>query len=110
MNTAAVMIAADCAGAAMLPAGGISVAQRMISSFQKAGVDTIALVTGSKDKLFEKQLTQSGVLFLHNNRPEDRTASVKLGLDYMSGSCERLFVLTADRPLLSPNTLRELLF
>ncbi|MBR2048367.1 MAG: NTP transferase domain-containing protein [Oscillospiraceae bacterium] len=109
MYIGAVIIAAGCGSAPMLPAGGISVAQRMVAAFQKAGVDLIALVTGPEDKKLEKQLAQPGLVFLHNETPEDRLASRRLGLEYLRGKCQRIFLTPADRPLIAPETVSEML-
>lgn len=109
VDTGAVIIAADRAETVLLPAGGSTVAQRMISTFQKAGVGVIAVITGPQDKKLEKQLSRPGVLFLKNPRPYDRDTSLKLGLEYMRDKCERVFLLDADRPLLQPETLEALL-
>ena len=109
METGAVIIAAGYGNVPMLPAGGISVAQRMVAAFQKAGVDLIALVTGPEDKKLEKQLAQPGLVFLHNETPEDRLVSRKLGFEYLRSKCERIFLICADRPLVAPETILEVL-
>lgn len=109
MYIGAVIIAAGCGDAPMLPAGGISVAQRMVAAFQKAGVDLIALVTGPEDKKLEKQLAQPGLVFLHNEIPEDRLTSRKLGFGYLRSKCKRIFLISADRPLVAPETVSEML-
>ena len=50
---------------ALLPAvGAISSGQRMISAFQCADVSMVGLVVGPEDKKQERQLAQSGVIFL----------------------------------------------
>lgn len=109
MYTGAVIIAAGYGSVPMLPAGGISVAQRMVAAFQKAGVDLIVLVTGPEDKKLEKQLAQPGLVFLHNETPEDRFVSRKLAFGYLRSKCERIFLICADRPLVAPETVSEML-
>lgn len=109
MYTGAVIIAAGCGSAPMLPAGGISVTQRMVAAFQKGGVDLIALVTGAEDKKLEKQLAQPGLVFLHNEMPEDRQTSRALGLGYLRSKCHKIFFVSADRPLIAPETISEML-
>lgn len=105
----AVLLAAGCGSAPMHPAGGISVVQRMVAAFQKAGVDVIALVTGPEDKRLEKQLAQPGLIFLHNEAQENTLASRKMGLGNLRGKCQRIFLTSADRPLIAPETISEML-
>lgn len=109
MYIGAVILAAGCGSAPTLPAGGISVTQRMVAAFQKGGVDLIALVTGPEDKKLEKQLAQPGLVFLHNETPEDRLVSRKLGFGYLRSKCQRIFLISADRPLIAPETISEML-
>ena len=81
----------------------------MVEAFQKGGVDLIALVTGPADKKLEKQLAQPGLVFLHNETTENRVLSRKLGLEYLRSKCERIFLVFADRPLVAPETVSEML-
>lgn len=53
MEIGAVLITAGCGSAPSMLCGGITVAQRMIASLQKAGASTIAVVTESEDKKLE---------------------------------------------------------
>ena len=108
MNLGAVLIAAGSNTNPMHPSGEITVAQRMIASLQKAGVTMIAVVTGPEDKKMEKQLAQYGVYFLQNPQPEREDISIRMGLEYVAGKCERIFLMETDRPLVSPDTLMAL--
>ena len=71
MEIGAVLMTSGCGGASAMPSGSITVAQRMIASLKKAGVTVIAVVTGPEDKKFEKQLAQTGVVFLNTATPDD---------------------------------------
>lgn len=108
MEIGAVLMTAGCGGAAALPSGSITVAQRMIASLKKAGITVIAVVTGPEDKKFEKQLAQAGVVFLNTVTPDDENASIRLGLEYLADKCREVFVLQANHPLLAPETLVEM--
>jgi hypothetical protein len=57
----------------------------------------------------EKQLAQYGVYFLQNPQPEKEDASIDMGLRYLSGKCEWIYLMDADRPLLDPDSLVDLL-
>ena len=107
MEIGAVLMTVGCGGAATMPSGSITVAQRMIASLKKAGVTVIAVVTGPEDKKFEKQLAQPGVVFL-NTATDDENASIRLGLEYLADKCREVFLLQANRPLLAPETLVEM--
>ena len=109
MDIGAVLITAGCGGVPSILCGGITVAQRMIASLQKAGVSMIAVVTDSEDKKLEKQLSQAGVFFLRNEIPEQAEISAAMGLNYLADKCDRVFLFTADRPLIDPDTLLKML-
>lgn len=109
MKLGAVLIAAGKNAKPMLSSGGITVAQRMIATLQKAGVTLIAVVTGPEDKKLEKQLAQYGVYFLHNPQPEREDTSIVMGLNYLAGKCQWVYLMHADRPLVEPDTLVDLM-
>ena len=109
MSIGALICTANFNDIAMLPAGKISAVQRMVAVFQKIGADMIAVLAGAEDKLLEKHLSQFGVIFLRGAEGEKPDTATKRGLEYLSGKCERIFLLDADRPLVSPNTLSRML-
>ena len=109
MRLGAVLIAAGTQANPMLPSGEITVAQRMIATLQKAGVTQIAVVTGPDDRKMEKQLARYGVFFLQNPQSEEEETSIALGLAYLEGKCEQIFLMEADRPLMTPDTVVALL-
>ena len=108
MKTGAVLIASGRDAQPMHPSGEITVAQRMIASVLKAGVDMVAVVTGPDNQKMEKQLAQYGVFFLQNSHPENQAAAIHTGLHYLAEKCGLIFLLCADRPLLDPATVRAL--
>ena len=109
MKLGAVLIASGKNANPMLLSGDITVAQRMIATLQKAGVALIAVVTGPEDKKLEKQLAQYGVCFMQNPQPDREDASIALGLDYLNGKCEWVYLMDADRPLVAPDTLVDMI-
>ena len=109
MAIGAILITAGCGSAPGTLCGGITVAQRMIASLQKAGVSMITVVTDAEDKRLEKQLSQTGVFFLRNEVPERVETSVAIGLDYLKDKCDRVFLFTAERPLIDPDTMMKML-
>ena len=109
MEIGAVLITAGCGSVPAALCGGITVAQRMIASLQKAGASMIAVVTESEDKKLEKQLAQAGVFFLRNEVPEQEEISAAIGLNYLADKCDRVFLFKAERPLIDPDTLLKML-
>ena len=109
MDIGAVLITAGCGSVPSMLCGGITVAQRMIASLQKAGASMIAVVTESEDKKLEKQLAQAGVFFLRNEVPEQEETSAAIGLNYLADKCDRVFLFKAERPLIDPDTLLKML-
>lgn len=96
---------------ALLPeVGAISAGQRMISAFQCAGVSLVGLAVGPENKKAERQFAQIGVVFL---RCEEETADffqgLKVGLSFLQGKFDRVFLVPGDTPLFLPKTLETLL-
>lgn len=109
MKLGAVLIATGKNANPMLSSGDVTVAQRMIATLQKAGVTWTAVVTGPEDKKLEKQLAQYGVFFLQNPQPEQEELSIALGLNYLDGKCQWIYLMNADRPLVEPDTLVDMM-
>ena len=95
---------------ALLPAvGAISAGQRMISAFQCADVSMVGLVVGPEDKKSERQLAQSGVIFLRCQEGTGFFRGLQEGLTFMRGKFDRVFVVPGDNPLFLPSTLRAMM-
>ena len=89
--------------------GSIPALQRIILTFQQAGIQRIAVVChGDKDPA-EKAGSGMGAVFLHGRKEADMFENVKLGLRYLQGKCGAAFVSHADVPLFSGKTLDALL-
>ena len=95
----------------MLNIGSISIAQRVIATFQQAGVDKIVMVTGYNATLLERHLAGNGVVFLRNEAYETTQMfdSVKIGLRYLQDKCDRVLFTPVDIPLFTAATVRALL-
>ena len=95
----------------MLNIGSISIAQRIVATFHRAGVTKIAVVTGYNAPLLERHLSNSGLVFLRN---EDYAStqmfdSAKIGLAYLRDKCERILFTPVDIPLFTAMTVTELI-
>ena len=95
----------------MLNIGSISIAQRVIATFQQAGVDRIVMVTGYNATLLERHLSGNGIVFLRNEAYETTQMfdSVKIGLRYLRDKCDRVLFTPVDIPLFTAATVRTLL-
>lgn len=116
MRTAALITAAGMSSRMgefkpMLNIGSISIAQRVVATFQQAGVDRIVMVTGYNATALERHLAGSGLVFLRNPAYETTPmfASVCIGLDYLKDKCDRVLFTPVDIPLFTAATVQALL-
>ena len=116
MTTAALIVAAGMSSRMgdfkpMLNIGSISIAQRVVATFQQSGVDKIVMVTGYNAVALERHLSGNGVIFLRNENYETTQMfdSVKIVLAYLADKCDRLLFTPVDIPLFTSSTVRALL-
>ena len=95
--------------ALLAPVGSVSAGQRMISAFQAAGVSRIGLVVGPEDKKAERQLAQTGVVFLRCKEDATFFQGIQQGLSYMRHKVDRIFLVPGDTSLFLPSTLEAML-
>ena len=95
----------------MLNIGSISIAQRVVATFQQAGVDKIVMVTGYHALTLERHLTGNGIVFLRNEEYENTQMfdSVRIGLRYLKDKCDRVLFTPVDIPLFTAATVRTLM-
>ena len=95
----------------MLSIGSISVAQRVVATLSQAGVSKIVMVTGYNATILERHLSGNGIIFLRNEQYETTQMfdSVKIGLDYLRGKCDRVLFTPVDIPLFTAETVKKLL-
>ncbi|MEA4993297.1 MAG: NTP transferase domain-containing protein [Oscillibacter sp.] len=94
----------------MLQVGTISVIKRIVISFQQAGLFPIVIITGAEEEEVKYQLSNYGVIFIPNERPEqpELLDSVKIGLRYLAGKCDRVAFAPVNVPMFTPDTLIRL--
>ena len=97
MTTGALIVAAGMSSRMgdfkpMLNIGSISIAQRVIATFQQAGVEKIVMVTGYNAAALERHLAGNGVVFLRNENFETTQMfdSARIGLAYLRDKCDRV--------------------
>ncbi len=95
----------------MLNIGSISIAQRVVTTFQQAGVDNIVVVTGHNAFQLERHLSGNGIVFLRNERyaSTQMFESAKIGLRYLKDKCDTLLFTPIDIPLFTCKTVELLL-
>ena len=116
MTTAALITAAGMSSRMgdfkpMLNVGSISIAQRVVATFQQAGVEKIVMVTGYNAVMLERHLAGNGIVFLRNEAYETTQMfeSVCIGLRYLKNKCDRVLFTPVDIPLFTSATVRSLL-
>lgn len=112
MNCAAIILAAGFSSRmgsdkALLDLGGKPVLERLVSSYQAAGVHRIMVVTGQNHAQV-RQLNLK-VELIQNPAPEEGMFfSIKAGVDALDDYCDSFFVHPSDTPLVSQQTLQLL--
>ena len=116
MTTAALIVAAGMSSRMgdfkpLLNIGSISIAQRVVATFQQAGVDKIVMVTGYNATVLERHLAGNGLVFLRNENYETTQIfeSVCIGMDYLRDKCDRVLFTPVDIPLFTAATIQALL-
>lgn len=91
--------------------GTLSIIRRIVATFQQVGADRIVVITGYLADELEHHLAHSGVIFLRNERYAETGMidSVRLGVQLLMDSCDRIFIAPADTPLFTVQTLRLML-
>ena len=96
MQTAALIVSAGMSSRMgdfkpMLSIGSISIAQRVVATFQQAVIRKIVMITGFNAVTLERHLSGNGVIFLRNEDYETTQMfdSVKIGLPIFGESATR---------------------
>jgi molybdate transport repressor ModE-like protein len=112
MKTGAVITAAGLSSRMnsikpMLQLGGSSIIKTAITTLLAAGIQEIVVVTGNEAELLEKHISATGATCLYNSEyaSKDMFYSVSIGLNYIQSRCDRVFLLPADTPLFSVQSL-----
>ncbi len=95
----------------LLPIGSISIARRLVLTFQQAGVELIVFVTGHDSAALEQHLSDFGVIFLKQGERigADKFKSASVGLDFLKDKCERIFFSSVAYPMYTAATLQHMM-
>ena len=106
-----IAVAGKDIGVPLLQVGTIPIIQRIVITYQQVGIFPIVVVTGKENDEMKRQLSPYGVIFLENpdeSQPE-LMDSVRIGLEFLRGKCDRAVYTPVNVPMFSPVTLAELL-
>lgn len=94
-----------------LQVGAIPIIRRIVITYQQAGIFPIVIITGSDNEEIKQQLTSYGVIFLKNEQDEqpELFESVKIGLSFLHGKCDRVVFTPVNVPMFTPTTLETLM-
>lgn len=95
----------------LLKVGTIPIVRRIVLTLQQAGVFPIVVVTGTDELEVTHQVAPLGVVFIKNTECEkpELFSSVKLGLSYLQGKCDRVIFTPVNSPMFFAQTLNTLL-
>ncbi|MGN0775667.1 MAG: NTP transferase domain-containing protein [Candidatus Ventricola sp.] len=95
----------------LMTVGGKSMIEHVIDNMRRAGAQTIVVVTGHNRHLLETHLAEADVVFRFN--PDfahtQQLESLRIGLNALNGLADRILISPADVPLVSPQTISDLL-
>lgn len=91
--------------------GTTSLIRRIVLIFQVAHVSPIVVITGYRSWDVEHHLADYGVIFLQNEKFEssDKLDSVKIGLNFLSDKCDKIFLNSLKIPMFTPETLKKMI-
>lgn len=96
---------------ALLYVNGQSMIRWIVHTMQRVGASPIIVVTGYHSAEIEQQLEGEDVVFVRNTRyyQTEMFDSIQLGLSALSGEVNRVLLCPTDVPLVTEQTVQELL-
>jgi len=91
--------------------GLISLVQRVVLTYKKAGIWPILVVTGFEDLEIKSNLMRDDAIFIINKDYENPPLidSYKIGLKYLEGKCKRVILTPVNVPMFSYKTVRTMI-
>ena len=80
-------------------------------TYQRVGIFPIVVVANYDNDDIKRELSGFGVIFLKNNGGDSTELmdSVRIGLEYLRGKCDRVALTPVNVPMFTPDTLMALL-
>ncbi|AWK49917.1 LysR family transcriptional regulator [Clostridium beijerinckii] len=91
--------------------GSISLIQRVVLTYKKAGIWPILVVTGFEEPEIKSNLVREDAIFIINDNYENPPLidSYKIGLKYLEGKCKRVILTPVNVPMFSYKTVKKMI-
>lgn len=94
----------------LLELGGVPLIRRQLIALSGAGVDELVVVLGHHAERIEPVVRDFPVTIVHNPDPDaGQNASLRLGLQALSGKIDTVLVALADQPLINAQDINDLI-
>lgn len=95
----------------LLQVGTIPIIRRIVITYQQVGIFPVVIAVGGDDEELKRELSAYGVIFLKNSEdePQEQLDSLRMGLKYLQGKCDRVVFTPVNVPMFTPDTLKALL-
>lgn len=90
--------------------GTISAIQRIVLTFQRAGVEDIYIISNRED-ILKKEISRQCITFIPvemKDEEPDMFSFVKSGLQYLQSKVDSLFIMPSNVPLFTVDTIKKL--
>lgn len=100
-----------CISYPMKKVGSISLIQRIVLTYKKAGIWPIVVITGFEEPEIKSDLTRDDAIFIVNEDYENPPLidSYKIGLKYLEGKCKRVLLTPVNVPMFSYKTVKRMI-
>ncbi|RBP44811.1 NTP transferase domain-containing protein [Garciella nitratireducens] len=91
--------------------GSISLIQRVVLTYKKAGIWPIVVITGFEEPEIKSNLARDDAIFIINKNYENPPLidSYKIGLNYLQGKCERVLLTPVNVPMFTYQTIQKMI-
>ena len=95
----------------MKKVGSISLIERMVLTYKKAGIWPIVVITGFEDPEIKSALAREDAIFIINKDYENPPLidSYKIGLKYLQGKCNRVILTPVNVPMFNYKTVLKMI-
>lgn len=91
--------------------GSISLIQRIVLTYKKAGIWPIVVITGYEEPEIKSNLAREEAIFIINKNYENPPLidSYKIGLRYLEGKCKRVLLTPVNVPMFNYKTVKKII-